>query len=257
MKSDMKTEWLYRIRKAQTPDTLASLVRGAARAAEAVSNGDNLLLQDPEIEAELMSAATDLYLARGQSADEAQLSAEALFYPGTKPWVEPDASPNVIPAPAAVFRIAKSDQIVPPENPPEGPFDWVEYSGMRARYGGGTRGWDEAGHETFIVELSGDSYYGEIRKIFRSNRRDFDVEINSFGYWSEDYVGALLPPASARLSKEIEQIQLALVNMVGGFAFFKRKPLVTKEYQNSNFTGQLIFKAGWALVLQPHDGEES
>lgn len=242
---------IEQMQQARTSEELQTIVQAHG----GIAKGG--IMAEPNAERAAMLAAIRIYESLGQHHERARHSAEALFYPGTKPWAEPNASPNVIPAPAAVFRIATSDQIVPPENPPEGPFDWVEYSGMRARYGGGTRGWDEAGHETFIVELSGVSYYGEIRKIFRSNRRDFDVEINSFGYWSEDYVGALLPPASARLSKEIEQIQLALVNMVGGFAFFKRKPLVTKEYQNSDFTGQLIFKAGWALVLQPHDGEES
>lgn len=128
-------------------------------------------------------------------------------------------------------------------------FGWVEFSQGRARFAGGTRGWDERGYETFSVEVGGISYYGEIRRSFLSNDNDFNIEIVSFGYGDPIYAGAPIEVGISKpfTSHEIKAIQDLTLELVHAGLAFENRPSFLEEHSDARFMGEVSFRRGWAL----------
>lgn len=126
-------------------------------------------------------------------------------------------------------------------------FEWLEFPEGRARFAGGTRGWDESGHETFAVEVNGTAYYGEIDQTFLADRHNFNVEIISFGFPSEIFAGS--PPGSwkAFTVDELQTVQVLILQLIRRGLGFEDRPSPLDELPNSRFMGKVIFRDGWAL----------
>jgi hypothetical protein len=77
-------------------------------------------------------------------------------------------------------------------------FDWVEFEDGRAKFNGVVRGWDEAGHYTFAMQIPDRKvYYGEFTTCFEPDKRHYNIEIPGFGYASENSVAIPHPDARA------------------------------------------------------------
>ncbi|HZF97333.1 MAG TPA: hypothetical protein VEY92_03640 [Pseudoxanthomonas sp.] len=128
-------------------------------------------------------------------------------------------------------------------------FDSIELSGERARFSGGTRGFDELGHDTFAVEVDGSEYFGEITNLFLPNGNDYNVEVISFGYGSAGDVGMpILGTCRVFTVAEIATIQSLIIQLAAAGTRFQRKPTLLREYPNAHFMGQVIFRDGWILA---------
>lgn len=128
-------------------------------------------------------------------------------------------------------------------------FDWVDLPGGRARFSGGVRGADEAGHDTFAVELDGRTYYGEVRRLFLSNGNDFNLEILSFGWPGQEWIGMPMPGLCHPLSEgELETARTLIVGLVQAAQSFDEKPGPLVEYPDARFMGRVVFRQDWALV---------
>jgi hypothetical protein len=134
-------------------------------------------------------------------------------------------------------------------------FDWVQFPEGRARFAGGTRGWDERGHETFAVDVDGVEYFGEIRHAFLPNGNDFNIEIVSFGYRDEIYAGSP-PPHDPFTADELKVVQSLILQLIrsGLHRADEDKPLVLDEDPGSRFMGKVIFREGWATERRGNEG---
>ena len=142
-------------------------------------------------------------------------------------------------APEEVVRIPTTAEMVMPDPRPEGPFDWIEWNGVKARSTGNARGYNERGYETFCVKIKEKIYFGSIDRSFLVNGNDFNIKINSFGFYEKDGVGG---PDSIRsiFSKEDSvEIKNILIKMVEMFFIFRKKPIVSIEYEKAHFMGGL------------------
>lgn len=127
-------------------------------------------------------------------------------------------------------------------------YDWVDFEDGRARFCGGIRGWDELGHETFCVALNGQSWYGEIVKLFEPEGADFSSVILSFGYDRSDNVGM---PASARATFsafDAEKIKAMVTRLVPIVAQCDDPPFVLSRGKTSRFSGKVVFREGWINI---------
>ena len=128
-------------------------------------------------------------------------------------------------------------------------FDWLDFSGGRARLSGGIRGYDERGHETFSVEVGGSEYFGEIKRAFLSNGNDYNIEVISFGYGRIGSVGMpMLGTCQIFTAAEIVTIQRLIVQLIAAGMRFEDRPTLLTEYPNAHFMGQVIFRDGWILA---------
>jgi hypothetical protein len=128
-------------------------------------------------------------------------------------------------------------------------FDWVQFPEGRARFSGGVRGiMDEQRHETFAVEIRGEEYFGEIRKAFLPNGNDYNVEVVSFGYGSDGYVG--MPPTACQTftKAEISTIQTLIVQLIAAGRQFAYRPHLLTEYPHAHFMGEVMFGEDWVLA---------
>lgn len=131
-------------------------------------------------------------------------------------------------------------------------FDWVQFPEGRARFSGGIRGWDEAGHETFAVELEGLEIFGEIKRAFLPNDNDFNIEIVSFGYGMQDNVG--VPGSEARgvfTTSQLRTVKSLVCQLIAAGLRFERRPVCLIEYPDAQFMGTVLFPASWAQELSP------
>jgi hypothetical protein len=133
----------------------------------------------------------------------------------------------------------------------ENTFKWVQFPEGRARFSGGVRGiMDEKGHETFAVEVDGVEWFGEIDQKFLPNNNDFNVEVISFGYPTDGYIGMpMLGTCQIFTPAQIEMIQKLIMQLVDAGTRFEDKPSMLHEYPNARFMGEVFFRDGWALVM--------
>lgn len=134
-------------------------------------------------------------------------------------------------------------------------LEWMNFPDGRARFAGGTRGWDESGHETFVIEVDGAQYFGEIKQTFLPNNNDFNIEIVSFGLPGEIFAGS--SPASwiAFTEKDLRIAQSLIIQLVRAGLGLEDRPFVLEEFPNAHFMGRVIFRDGWAL--QKIEGDRS
>ncbi|WP_369980071.1 hypothetical protein [Xanthomonas bundabergensis] len=128
-------------------------------------------------------------------------------------------------------------------------FAWVQFAEGRARFSGLVRGVDELGHETFAVEVDGNEFFGEIRTSFLPNGNDYNIEVVSFGYGSEKYLGMPIHDGCQIFSQaQINTIRTLIVQLIAaGTRFSDRLSLLT-EYPSAHFKGDVNFRDGWALA---------
>lgn len=128
------------------------------------------------------------------------------------------------------------------------PFEWIKFPEGRARFAGGVRGWDEAGHDTFAIEIEGREWFGELRSSFLANGNDFNIEIVSFGYSYRDSVGMPLPCLGSRAFNqgELEHVRALILSLVEAGMEFSIRPNVLLEYPGAHFLGSVFFREGWA-----------
>ncbi|MGN6282183.1 hypothetical protein [Frateuria sp.] len=103
-----------------------------------------------------------------------------------------------------------------------GVFDWIEFPEGRARFCGGVRGADQAGHETFAVEIAGESYYGEISSVWPDDSH-FNLRIDSFGHSRMENVGMPVregnPFIEKFLSADVELIKSLVLKLIQSFRY--------------------------------------
>ena len=108
------------------------------------------------------------------------------------------------------------------------------------------------GHEAFAVEVGGREYYGEIDQIFLENRNDYNVEIISFGWRGEGWVGMPMPGMCATFTmNDIKIAQSIIVQLINAVSRFDKKPSVMRQTDKSHFMGKIAFRDGWALISKP------
>ena len=136
------------------------------------------------------------------------------------------------------------------------PFGWVRFPEGRARFSGGIRGWDEAGHDTFAVEIAGREWFGEIDNVFLDNGNDFNIEVVSFGYADRSSVGMPRPCLGSTTFDvgELKTIQSLILQLVKAGLEFEPRPFVLSEHPDSHFQGKVLFRDGWALESDGHRG---
>lgn len=136
-------------------------------------------------------------------------------------------------------------------------FDWVQFPEGRARFSGGVRGiMDEQRHETFAVEVGGEEYFGEIRNAFLPNGNDYNVEIVSFGYGSDGYVGMPSTACQTFTKAEISTVQTLIVQLIAAGRQFAQRPNLLTEFPTAHFMGEVIFDEGWVLIADDASGRE-
>lgn len=141
-----------------------------------------------------------------------------------------------------------------------GAHDWITFEQGRARFAGGIRGWDEVGHETFAVELDGQTLYGEVKAVFLSDGNNFNIEIVSFGYFAKGDVAMPRPGhTSTLLSPDRVEVAAALIvqlaNHVAQQDESAERPFVMSIDAESHFMGSVYFSEGWALGTDVQSGE--
>lgn len=139
-----------------------------------------------------------------------------------------------------------------------GVHDWVTFKQGRARFAGGIRGWDEVGHETFAVELGDRVLYGEIKTSFLPDGNNFNIEIVSFGYFSQGDVAMPRPGrTSTRLSPDdlvlARSLISELVSHVSQEDDSVEKPFVMSSDSESRFAGNVHFADHWVLEASDRD----
>lgn len=128
-------------------------------------------------------------------------------------------------------------------------FNWVNFEEGVARFVGNIRGWDELGHDAFAVEINERQYYGEMRQVFSENQNDYNIEIISFGWPGEEWVGMPMPGMCAVLTvDDVKTAQALIVQLVQIGSKFVDTPSVLYQTSNSHFMGMVIFREGWALI---------
>lgn len=134
--------------------------------------------------------------------------------------------------------------------------DWRSFDDARARFSGMIRGWDEAGHETFAVELHGRVWYGEAKKRWHSDGLHYDLEILSFGYVATSEVGMPLDPGSPLIGvfpeDDLEKVRICVLQLIAAFAGASEKPALLSERHGAKFSGRVSFRDDWALQAVEH-----
>ena len=127
-------------------------------------------------------------------------------------------------------------------------FDWINLEGGNIRFAGFARGSDEAGHDTFEIQVpSRSALYGEFRPSFADNHNDFEIEIVSFGFLDQKNIGNTHPGSRQRFSAMeqdlIERLTTAL------FADPESRNGITPfTSKKGHFLGQVHFTPGWILL---------
>lgn len=130
-------------------------------------------------------------------------------------------------------------------------FDWVGLDHGNARFAGGIRGWDELGHETFGIELDGNTYYGEIAKVFAANEHDYNLEILSYGYAVREDVGLPAPESRETFSPtQAAEVEQLIRGLVAAVARWEEPPFILRQTESSHFLGGVGFSDGWIRVRE-------
>lgn len=136
-------------------------------------------------------------------------------------------------------------------NTQSGVFDWVAFPEGRARFCGGVRGADQAGHEAFAVEIGDRTHYGEISSVW-PDERHFNLRVDSFGFSSVDQLGMPLSASSPFIEKfcpaDVALIQSLIMKLVQTFQRRTERPFVMEMDDEDEFLGKVEFKERWVLV---------
>lgn len=121
-------------------------------------------------------------------------------------------------------------------------FDWVQFDDGRAKFNGLVRGADEAGHNTFAVQLlNRNIYYGEFRPCFEQDKNHFNIEILGFGYVSENDVGIANPDVKSMFNHSEERALERVITSLMLRDVKKPSPFNHPEA----FLGKIFFRQGW------------
>lgn len=135
-------------------------------------------------------------------------------------------------------------------------FDWLDLPGGRARFCGGLRGADQAGHEAFALELDGRVAYGEIRKTWTDEDR-FDLEVMSFGHEALENVGMAVDVGSPLVvdftADQLRAAEGLVAELVQAFVERPQRPFVMSMDSPDEFSGTIRFARGWALVREAQE----
>ena len=141
-------------------------------------------------------------------------------------------------------------------NETAGVFDWLDLPGGRARFCGGLRGADQAGHEAFALELDGQVAYGEIRKAWTAEDR-FDLEVVSFGHRALENIGMPVDAGGPLVvdftAEQLRAAENLLAELVQAFLARPQRPFVMNMDSSDKFSGTIRFVLGWALVRQAQE----
>ncbi len=129
-------------------------------------------------------------------------------------------------------------------------FEWIDLPEGRARFSGIQRGWDEQGRVTFGLEIDGAERYGQLDQVFRDNGNDYDIEVITFGFGRPEDVG--MPGAQVAVTGDLLlRIESLVIGLVQAARRLERPPNILVEGATSSFMGNVLFRAGWALVAAP------
>ncbi|MDR6938326.1 hypothetical protein [Luteibacter sp. 3190] len=136
-----------------------------------------------------------------------------------------------------------------------GTFDWIDFPGGRVRYAGGSKGRDEPPITIFSVELNGRVFFGEFGRSFLANDNDYNIEVVSFGWLDREWFGTEPDPkhCTAFRLAELGDVQSLICQAVPVWRSLEDRPSIVREYSDSHFGGEILFRKGWALVA---DGED-
>jgi hypothetical protein len=92
--------------------------------------------------------------------------------------------------------------------------------------------------------------FGEIERKFLANDNDFNIEVISFGYPTDGYIGMpMLGTCQILTPTQIDVIQKLIVQLIITGARAKEKPSFLVDYPTARFMDEVFFRDGWALVL--------
>jgi hypothetical protein len=135
-------------------------------------------------------------------------------------------------------------------------FDWVQFPEGLARFAGTFRCWDEEGRKTFALHLGGNEYFGEIKRTYLENHKDYNIFIDAFGYGRGEDVG--MPGAGARgvfTSDEEAMAQSLVVRLIQAGLEFDDPPAILHQTESSRFIGGITLLDRWMLVESKLAGE--
>lgn len=130
-------------------------------------------------------------------------------------------------------------------------FDWVPFPDGKIRFVGGVRGVDELGHDAIAAEIGNRVYFGEIGNAFLPNRNDFNIEVISFGWPGEEWLGMTTKDACAAFTAaEVETLRFMITELVRRASEWNSKPVIMYEDAKARFMGQVIFRDGWIALKE-------
>lgn len=131
-------------------------------------------------------------------------------------------------------------------------FEWIDFPQGQVRYAGGSKGRDEPPITIFSVVLNGRVYYGEFRRWFLENDNDYNIEVISFGWLEREWLGTEPNPKHCAQfsSRELGDVQSLVCQAVPVWRSLEDRPSIVREYADSHFMGEVIFRNGWALISE-------
>ena len=106
--------------------------------------------------------------------------------------------------------------------------------------------------------MGGEEYFGEIQRAFLPNNNDYNIEVVSFGYGSDGYVGMPMPgTCQIFTAEEISTIQTLIVQLIAAGTTFSDRPYLLNEYPNAHFMGEVLFRDGWVCLKDEEMNEVS
>jgi hypothetical protein len=124
------------------------------------------------------------------------------------------------------------------------------------REGGGSRGRDFIPVELFATDVNGKINPGIIKRECLANRRDFNIELVSFGWLCVGAIDDDWTPrhgvCSSFTMRELEIVQSLVWQAVRVWRDYEddSKPSFLIESPESHFMGEASFRDGWALIHQ-------
>jgi len=134
-------------------------------------------------------------------------------------------------------------------------FEWIDLPQGRVRYVGEKRGREEPPIDVFSVCVHGWTYFGELRRIYLSDRNHYDLEIVSFGWLTEDWFGTEPDPAfcASFTEKQLGDVQILVSQAVSNWYAMDDRPAILFKSSKSGFSGDIHFASGWALLKDVGD----
>jgi hypothetical protein len=116
-------------------------------------------------------------------------------------------------------------------------------SNGRVIAGGATSGDDDRNHFLFRIEGSGSPpLYGEYIHQFLDNKKDFNIEIDLFGYLDYHFLGSPNPGMRQSFSTEEASTAEGLIR-----SYFSSEPEILRRMLGARFVGGVSFRPGWVV----------